>query len=276
MRKIILFTLLATVTMAFAQTRRMKLYFNTGSVIIYNVDDLDSLVWEVDEDDAPYYNNDTKETVDLGLSVKWATCNVGANSPEEYGDYFAWGETEPKSSYDFTTYKWCNGSYNTLTKYNTNSDYGTVDNNKTLESADDAAIANWHGAWRMPTDKEQKALRDSCYWEWTTSYNGKSVNGYIVYKAKDAKDMGKQKTSGSSITTEASYSLSDAHIFLPAAGRLFPASLDSAGSCGNYWSASLYESRPYYALSMHFESYGVSSNHNGRDNGHSVRPVLQD
>lgn len=117
MRKIILFTLLATVTMAFAQTRRMKLYFNTGSVIIYNVDDLDSLVWEVDEDDAPYYNNDTKETVDLGLSVKWATCNVGANSPEEYGDYFAWGETEPKSSYDFTTYKWCNGSYNTLTKY---------------------------------------------------------------------------------------------------------------------------------------------------------------
>ena len=66
------------------------------------------------------------EYVDLGLSVKWATCNVGASKPEEYGDYFAWGETEPKSTYNWSTYKWCNGSDDILTKYCTNSRYGTL------------------------------------------------------------------------------------------------------------------------------------------------------
>mgnify|MGYP006967156998 CR=1 FL=1 len=68
--------------------------------------------------------------VDLGLSVKWATFNVGANAPEEYGDYFAWGETDPKNSYQISTYKWCEGKYWTLTKYNTNYDNGNVIDNK--------------------------------------------------------------------------------------------------------------------------------------------------
>ena len=214
------------------------------------------------------------EYVDLGLSVKWATCNVGADNPEDYGDYFAWGETEPKNTYSWSTYKWCNDSDNTLTKYNNNGNYGTVDNKTTLVPADDAAAANWGGAWRIPTYQEQKALRDRCYWEWTTSYNGKAVNGYIVYKVKIPDDMGKKKTSGSSITTVASYSLSDTHIFLPAAGYRDDTGLDSAGSSGYYWSASFNESYPTYAWYVEFGSDDVSSYGYGRYYGCGVRPVL--
>ena len=84
--------------------------------------------------------------VDLGLSVKWATCNVGASKPEDYGDYFAWGETTTKSTYNWSTYKYCKGAYNNLTKYNTSSGYGSVDNKTTLELSDDAARANWGGS----------------------------------------------------------------------------------------------------------------------------------
>ena len=124
--------------------------------------------------DDPYNGH---EYVDLGLSVKWATCNVGAVSPEDYGDYFAWGETEPKDFYAWSTYKWCNGSYDTLTKYCTDSKYGTVDNKTVLDLEDDAAHVNWGGDWRMPTKAEQDELYNNCTWEWTTQ-NG--VNGYKV------------------------------------------------------------------------------------------------
>ena len=102
--------------------------------------------------------------VDLGLSVKWATYNIGASSPEEYGDYFAWGETEPKDVYDWSTYKWCNGSQNTLTKYCTKREYGVVDNKTALELEDDAAHVNWGGEWRMPTKAELEELRTKCTW----------------------------------------------------------------------------------------------------------------
>ena len=97
--------------------------------------------------DAPSANvsNDGHEYVDLGLpsGLLWATCNVGATKPEEYGDYFAWGETEPKSTYNWSTYKYCNGSSTSLTNYCTNSSYGTVDNKTILEAADDAAHTNY-------------------------------------------------------------------------------------------------------------------------------------
>lgn len=110
----------------------------------------------------------TPEYVDLGLpsGVKWATFNVGATKPEEYGDYFAWGETEPKELYDWSTYKWCDGSYNTLTKYNTDSEYGVVDNKKILESSDDAAYVNWGGNWRMPSVDEWNELLSHCSLKW--------------------------------------------------------------------------------------------------------------
>jgi hypothetical protein len=129
------------------------------------------------EPEEPENTENGHEYVDLGLSVKWATCNVGANSPEEYGDYFAWGETQPKNIYDWSTYKWCNGSYDSLTKYNNSSSYGTVDNKTQLDKEDDAASVNWGGAWRMPTEEEIDELRTDCTWEVDT-LNG--VAGLIV------------------------------------------------------------------------------------------------
>ncbi|MBQ3805712.1 MAG: dockerin type I repeat-containing protein [Prevotella sp.] len=217
--------------------------------------------------------------VDLGLSVKWATCNVGADNPWDYGDYFLWGDTEPKSDYSWQTYKWCDNSYNTMTKYNTKSDYGKVDDKITIVLSDDAAAVNWHGAWRMPTYEEQKALCDSCYWEWTTNYNERGVSGYIVYKVKDPADRGKKnhsrETSKETVTTLGTYSLSDAHIFLPAAGRRDASHLDDAGLMGCYWSTSLYSFDPYKAYNMAFLPNTVYYNRDSiRYYGLSVRPVL--
>lgn len=218
--------------------------------------------------------------VDLGLSVNWATCNIGADAPYEYGDYFAWGETQPKNDYSYSTYKWCNGSQTTLTKYNIDSSYGTVDNKTTLEPADDAATVNWGGAWRMPTHDEQLALIDSCYWEWTTNYDEKGITGYIVYKAKSEDDMGVKRTLSYPTTTSNSYSLSDTHIFLPAAGRRFETDLNLAGQIGNYWSTTYYSTLSTsttgacaYFLNLHPRYTRLR--YEGRCCGFSVRPVLQ-
>jgi hypothetical protein len=190
------------------------------------------------------------EAVDLGLSVKWATFNLGASSPEEYGDYYAWGETSTKNDYSWDTYKWCNGSYNTLTKYNILSNYGTVDNKITLELSDDAAHVTWGDNWRMPTDAEWTELRENCTWIWTTQ-NGK--NGYKVAS----------KTNGNSI-------------FLPAAGYRYGTRLDISSSSGNYMSSSLNSGNPSLALGVYFNSDTVFRDKTGnRENGHSVRPVLE-
>ena len=190
------------------------------------------------------------EYVDLGLSVKWATCNVGATKPEEYGDYFAWGETQPKSTtYNWSTYKWCNGSYNTQTKYCTDSSHGTVDNKTTLDLSDDAARANWGGSWRMPTDAELTELRKNCTWTWTTQ-NG--VNGYKVTSKKN-----------------------DNSIFLPAAGYRYVYSRYNQGIQGCYWSSSLYTDCPYFAWLVAFSSDYVGRYYDYRYSGFSVRPVCQ-
>ena len=188
------------------------------------------------------------EAVDLGLpsGLKWATCNVGANSPEEYGDYFAWGETEPKENYDWSTYKWCNGSYNTLTKYNTSSNYGTVDNKMVLDFEDDAARANWGANWRIPTDANWTELITECTWAWT-SQNGKY---------------------GSLVTGPNGKS-----IFLPATGSRGGTSLHDAGTYGDYRSSSLYTERPTYSSDMGFGSGGVYRGDGYRCYGHAVRPV---
>ena len=107
------------------------------------------------------------EYVDLGLSVKWATCNVGASKPEDYGDYFAWGETKPKKSYS-------------------SSNYSYTSNPTNLPLSADAARANWGGSWRMPTKAEQDELREQCTWTWTTQ---KGVKGYRVTSKKNGKSI---------------------------------------------------------------------------------------
>lgn len=188
------------------------------------------------------------EYVNLGLSVKWATCNVGASSPEEYGDYFAWGEIEPKEVYDWSTYKY--GPYDSLTKYNTDSSYGTVDNKTTLDLSDDAARANWGGNWRMPTDTEILELIDNCTWTWTTQ-NG--VYGCKVTSYKNGKS-----------------------IFLPATGWRIDSGLHDAGSYGHYWSSSLCTANTFEAyvlVSYYLSGVGVYRGSIGRSFGLSVRPV---
>jgi formylglycine-generating enzyme required for sulfatase activity len=188
------------------------------------------------------------EWVDLGLpsGTLWATCNVGASEPEEYGDYFAWGETEPKEVYSWKTYKWCSGSYNTLTKYCTNSTYGTVDNKMELYPEDDAAYVNWGPEWRMPTIDQLQELINNCTWTWTTQ-NG--VNGRLV--------------TGPNENT----------LFLPAAGRRWSRASDSASSYGFYWSRVLYSSYSYDAYDLGFYSDDVYWNNGSRSDGFTVRAV---
>ena len=193
------------------------------------------------------------EYVDLGLpsGLKWATCNVGATTPEKYGNYYAWGETEPKTTYSWSTYKWCNGRYDTQTKYCTSGRYGTVDDKTVLELADDAARANWGGQWRMPTDDEWTELRENCTWTWTSDYNGTGVAGRIVTS----------KTNSNSI-------------FLPAAGYRGSDDLNNAGGNGFYWSSSLYTDGPLNAWGVYFCSANLYGGSLGRFCGRSVRPVL--
>ena len=194
---------------------------------------------------------DPHKWVDLGLpsGTLWATCNVGADNPEDYGDYFAWGETEPKDVYNWSTYKWCNGSSSTLTKYCTSSSYGYngfVDNKLELDPQDDAAYVNWGASWRMPTYDQQTELRTKCTWTWTTQ-NG--VNGRLV-----------TGPNGKSL-------------FLPAAGFRYDSSLDYAGSRGYCWSRTLGSSYPNNAYDVYFDSGDVYWYYSGRVYGFTVRAV---
>ena len=161
--------------------------------------------------------NKDHDYVDLGLpsGTLWATCNVGADNPEDYGDYFAWGETQPKDTYNWSTYQYCNGSSSTLTKYCNNSSYGYngfTDNLTTLLPEDDAVTANWGADWRMPTKEEWQELYQNTTHTWTTQ-NG--VNGRLF-----------TASNGNSL-------------FLPAAGYRNYSNLGNAGSYGYYWSSSL-------------------------------------
>ena len=192
------------------------------------------------------------EWIDLGLSVKWATCNIGASSPSDYGSYFAWGETMSKIEYEWETYKFrvTGDSYDNVmfSKYNTESEHGTVDNKTMLDLSDDAARSNWGGSWRMPTDAELTELRTNCTWTWTIQ-NGK--NGYMVTS----------KNNGNCI-------------FLPAAGKRY-GSLEDADSEGGYWSSTLNTVNPYSACSVYFFSNLVLNSVSSRCGGRSIRPVTE-
>lgn len=120
---------------------------------------------------------ETCQMVDLGLSVKWAGYNIGAQSPEEYGDYFAWGEISPKGSYTLKNYKFCLGTYESMTKYCYQPFHGVVDNRMELEKEDDAAHVLWGDGWRIPSKEEFEELWNRCKWK-GIAYKG--VNGFIV------------------------------------------------------------------------------------------------
>ena len=193
------------------------------------------------------------QAIDLGLpsGIKWASCNVGATTPEGYGDYYAWGETEPKENYNWATYKYTyDGKNNQMTKYCNDTKFGNngfTDNKTTLDPEDDVTIVDWGEEWRMPTDAEWTELRENCIWTWTTQ-NG--VNGYNVAS----------RTNGNSI-------------FLPPAGYRSNAKYHYVGSIGYYWSSSLSERRSNEAGGVYFDSKYVERRDYNRDYGKPVRPV---
>ena len=188
-------------------------------------------------------------SVDLGLpsGLKWAACNVGASSPEEYGDYYGWGETELNSSYDWPDYGLCNGTSASLTKYNTDSSCGVVDNKTVLDAEDDVARLILGGKWRMPTIDEWTELQTVCTWTWTTAGG---VNGELV-----------TGPNGNSI-------------FLPAAGSRFRTDLYRDGFEGNYWSSCLFTDSPTFGLFLYFNSGGYYQSNATRRDGFSVRAVM--
>ena len=219
------------------------------------------------------YTIDREGFVDLGIEggILWADKNIGATNVYDYGDYFAWGETTKKETYNWSTYKYVN-AYNQLTKYCNDSEYGKdgfTDELTVLESADDVAYTQ-NTNWSMPTTKEFATLKSSCYWVWTNDYSGKK--GYIVYKNQGSEAGAVVASSGTAVD---GYSTADdTHIFLPAASRRDESGLGSAGSQVFYWSSSLSTVRQYYTYRLYFLNGGVyAQNHDNRYYGQSVRAV---
>lgn len=202
---------------------------------------------------ASYGYNSTPQFVDLGLSVKWATCNVGASKPEEHGDYFAWGETSTKNGYSWTSMKYqLSGAWDNVrfSKYVTDSKFGSIDNSTNLDNNDDVAYVKSHGNSRMPTINEFEELINKCTWLWT-SINGK--NGYRVTSNINGKS-----------------------IFLPVTGSRFGDTIGEESSCGYYWSSSLDIDSPNYARNLFFNNSGkIIGNKLYRFAGNAVRPVCQ-
>ena len=184
--------------------------------------------------------------VDLGLpsGTLWATCNVGSDTPENYYDYFSWGETEPKRIYNWNTYKYCEGDYNQLTKYCSKANFGYnnfVDTLTILQIGDDAATACWGSGWRTPTKEQWQELIDCSTYSWVTQ---KGVKGML-------------------------FTANNGHsIFLP-----------SYDGYGNYWSRSLLPGHPCRAWALTFgHGSGIDFCYMYDDNrydGRAVRPVCQ-
>ena len=222
---------------------------------VANISDVTSLIdyllsgsWPYD----PVMPPDTHEYVDLGLpsGTLWATCNVGASAPEEYGDYFAWGETAPKEVYNNDSYKWyqCDNEDCGYTKYCTKSSlgfHGFTDGKTELDPADDAAYVNWGPSWRMPSREQQDELLVYCTWLWT-QING--VNGHLV--------------TGPNGNT----------LFLPAAGSRIGRWLYFTGSSSTYLSRMLGGDIYYsFALCLAANNWIIASPH--REEGFSIRAV---
>ena len=187
------------------------------------------------------------EAVDLGLSVKWANMNVGANKDSGFGSYFAWGEIKPKKYYSWNTYVWSKENTQFLVKYS------VTDRKTQLDPSDDAAHVTWGGDWRMPTVDECEELvdPDKCVWEWMTK---DGVNGYKV--------TGK-KTGNS--------------IFLPITGFRFYDSVQFRAINGVYWTSTLYTASPSKAWCIEFNFTDVNVHYgnlsSNRFSGRCIRAV---
>lgn len=188
----------------------------------------------------------TIKAIDLGLSVNWASFNVGAKRPEDYGGYYAWGETEEKAYHSNENYKW--GILGSITKYNSEAAAGVVDYKTQLDEEDDVAHVVYGDGWRMPTRYEQKELLTKCLWTWTT------MNG----------------VSGCELTSK----INGNTIFLPAAGMSGTTGPHNGGMIGLYWSSSLDYSQIACALSFDSNEPFAQAVSSSRSYGLSIRPVV--
>lgn len=218
-----------------------KLYYE----VKYLVSELDSVQL------SPVPVNESHKYVDLGLSVNWATCNVGAYRPEDYGNYYSWGEIEIKKDYGIGHYKFGRYSTNSVTKYCLHSSVGLngfVDNKSTLDLEDDVAHVEWGDHWRIPLLEEVQELIDNCNWILTIR-NG--VKGYEV----------KSKIEG----------YTDNSIFIPFAGTRNERILQAAGSNSSYTIGTLLNTRDCWRLNIN--SGRVYLQEDNRIYGLPVRPV---
>lgn len=195
----------------------------------------------------------TAKAVDLGLSVKWSAFNLGADTPEGYGAFFAWGETEPKRVYRWETYKWAEGEENTLNKYCTEEHFGTPDGKSGLDLEDDAAHAKLGGTWRMPTKEEMRELMNGCKWTWVKDYEKTGVSGFLVSSLQEG--------------------FEDSSIFLPTAGYSGNVRPQYAGSVGDYWTSS--QNNSLFVFTLNFDFFGWNEGGGYRFHGHSIRPVTE-
>jgi hypothetical protein len=247
-----------SLSLKFLSMKYIKLYENID--LFQNWKDSEEYVTPnvsfVEETDTIFYvsKQELYEWVDLGLpsGLKWASCNVGATKPEDFGLYFAWGETQGYSGitdekqFSWTDYKLCGGSNSTLTKYNNKSSYGTVDNLTTLEQVDDAAYTS-DKTCRMPTydDFIELTANTTSTWETLNGVKGRRFTS---------------KTNGNSI-------------FVPAAGYCSGGSVDNVGSVGFLWSSSLGGFSSRYAWGLYFNSDNVDMSTYYRYFGLTVRAV---
>ena len=228
-----------------AQT--MNVHKTDGTVLRFLADEVEYVDFSEKSEATPPVN---VKAVDIGLDVKWANMNVGAENPEDYGDYFAWGETAPKTEFTWKNYKWSEGTYDSITKYGTVEVYGVDDHILTLEPEDDAATVNWGKEWRMPTEEEVTALLSYCQWE-TDTLNG--VTGFKV--------TGRNGNS----------------IFLPFVGWYGDLGWEGKGEFGHYWSASILEDYCFFGRDLYFSPYMQGMDYGKfRCFGQCIRPVLNE
>ena len=239
--KTILLSLLCIVGISTATAQNDIYYWKDGKAVKVNA--VDSITFIAPKEDTAF----GQKVIDLGLSVKWANCNVGATEPYEYGDYYSWGETVTKETFSWGNYSLTEDGGDTFTKY-------PKDDKYVLDPEDDAATAEWGGKWRMPTKEEQNELVEKCTWTWkskgNTEYNG---------------------VAGCEVTGPNGNS-----IFLPAGGyKLLGTIFYEEGEYGHYWSASLYGK--YFPYGIQFNANFHETNYFGyRYMGKLVRPVLSD
>lgn len=250
MKKVILLIISCIAFSSLWAEKQMRVVKTDNSIETYKIDNIDKVEsYEVQNEEI-----NSHQYVDLGLSVLWATCNIGATNPWDFGTYFAWGETKEKNDYSWETYEYCDEDEKKLTKYCTDKKYGIVDNKVSLDKEDDAAIVNWGDEWRMPTQDELAELYKNCTRTFTYNYRNTGVAGFIF----------QSKIEG----------YTDKHIFMPSAGFKEGLKLTNDGPNAGWWASDLYPTfKTSTAIILFYYRLNTGMAGELRCNGWPIRPV---